>query len=149
MSSDLTYPLIKMINNKKKVIKFRVNLSKPRKRKKMSTKGVRQLKELLIRYSDYDGSSKGILNWMHQNLVGFATANPQLSVVTSIKRNKHPIIRGTYLNGNVKTICIKNQSVEEINEQILHLRNQVGLKVKTSTILNPTLLMKSNYLQNR
>ena len=30
----------------------------------MSLKGVRQLKELLIRYSDYDGSSKGAREWI-------------------------------------------------------------------------------------
>ena len=30
----------------------------------MSLRGVRQLKELLIRYSDIDGSSRGIRDWV-------------------------------------------------------------------------------------
>ena len=31
----------------------------------MSLRGVRQLKELIIRYSDIDGSSKGIRDWVN------------------------------------------------------------------------------------
>jgi hypothetical protein len=41
-----------------------------RPRSAMSLRGVRQLKELLIRYSDYDGSSKGIRDWIRLNAVG-------------------------------------------------------------------------------
>ena len=31
-------------------------------------RGVRQLRELVIRYSDYDGSSKGIREWVRKKL---------------------------------------------------------------------------------
>lgn len=97
----------------------------------MSLKGVRQCKELLIRYSDRDGSSRGVIEWMKANIVRFAESNPEMQIKTEIKRNRHPIIRGVYVNGNNKTICIKNEDVEGVNEQILHLRNQIGRRVSS------------------
>jgi hypothetical protein len=95
----------------------------------MSVKGVRQLKELLIRYSDYDGSSKGIREWMRLNLIKFAEQNPDLTITTEKKRCVHPFLRGIYMNTNTKTICVKNIEPEEINMYALDLRNQIGRKV--------------------
>lgn len=95
----------------------------------MSLKGVRQLKELVIRYSDYDGSSRGIRDWMRVELVKFAENNPDLSVKTELKRCAHPFVRGNYANGNTKTICVKNQQTEDISSYIYDLRNQIGRKV--------------------
>lgn len=95
----------------------------------MSLRGVRQLRELVIRYSDHDGSSKGIREWMGNHLVAFAQKNPKLQITAEKVRCKHPFLRGNYANGNSKTICIKNAEDEEIDEQILHLRNQIGRKV--------------------
>lgn len=96
---------------------------------KMSLKGVRQMKELVIRYSDYDGSSKGIREWMRTNLVQFAQNNPDLAVKTELKRCVHPFVRGNYMNGNSKTICIKNLQPENITGYVNDLRNQIGRKV--------------------
>ncbi len=95
----------------------------------MSIRGVRQLKELIIRYSDRDGSSEGIRHWMHQQLVNFAKTNPTLTVRTVLKRNKHPTLTGVYLNGNSKTICVRSEDTKEIDDRVLFLRNQCGRKV--------------------
>ena len=95
----------------------------------MSLRGVRQLKELVIRYSDYDGSSKGVREWMRTNLVQFAKNNPDLAVTTELKRCVHPFVRGNYENGNTKTICIKNLQPENIEGYVNDLRNQIGRKV--------------------
>jgi large subunit ribosomal protein L43 len=95
----------------------------------MSVKGIKQMKELLIRYSDYDGSSKGIREWMRLNLIKFAQDNPDISVRTEKKRCVHPFLRGIYRNDNTKTICIKNTEPVVIGNFVSHLRNQVGRKV--------------------
>ena len=95
----------------------------------MALKGVRQLKELVIRYSDYDGSSLGVRNWMRESLVSFAEKNPELTVKTVIKRAVHPIVTGVYRNGNTKTICVKNLPPEDVYNYILDLRNQIGRRV--------------------
>lgn len=95
----------------------------------MSLKGVRQMKEIVIRYSDYDGSSKGVREWMRTNLVSFAQNNPDLAIKTELKRCVHPFVRGNYANGNSKTICIKNMEPETITGFVDDLRNQIGRKV--------------------
>lgn len=95
----------------------------------MSLRGVRQLKELVIRYSDYDGSSRGIRDWMRDSLIPFAQKNPDVAVKTELKRAVHPIVRGIYKNGNSKTICVKNLSPEDVYNYILDLRNQIGRRV--------------------
>lgn len=67
---------------------------------------------------------------MRLNLIQFATDNPDLKVVTEKKRCVHPFVRGTYLNTNSKTICIKNTEPEVIQRYIFDLRNQIGRKVR-------------------
>ena len=52
-----------------------------------------------------------------------------MQIVTEVKRAKHPFLRGEYMNGNTKTIGIKNLDVEEINSYVADLRNQIGRKV--------------------
>lgn len=115
-------------------------------------RGVRQLKELVIRYSDIDGSSKGVREYLRNNILDFANKNPELIIKTVKKRSSHPVLRGSYgelhflfiflflclflllfaANGNVKVIGIKNISPEEIHSFVLDLRNQVGKKVNIS-----------------
>ena len=95
----------------------------------MSLRGVRQLRELVIRYSDLDGSSKGLREWMRTTLVPFAESNPEINIKADLKRAVHPFLRGVYANGNTKTICIKNLDPSDINAYVLDLRNQIGRKV--------------------
>jgi len=111
----------------------------------MSLRGVRQLKELVVRYSDLDGSSKGVREWMRTNIVDLATANPDLTIKTELKRAVHPFLRGIYHNGNTKTICVKNIPPEEVHQYALHLRNQIGRKVNCGSCtdcLSVTLLLR-------
>ncbi len=100
----------------------------------MSLRGVKQLKELVIRYSDYDGSSRGIREWMSNNLLNFAKNNAALQIKTELKRAKHPLLIGQYANGNTKTVCIKNLDVATIESQVAHLRNQIGRRVSLVTM---------------
>jgi large subunit ribosomal protein L43 len=95
----------------------------------MSLRGVRQLKELVVRYSDYDGSSRGIREWMKSEIVEFASKNPEVVIKTELKRSAHPFLRGLYKNGNSKTIGVKNLPAEDIHGYALDIRNQIGRKV--------------------
>mmetsp|Transcript_15413 Transcript_15413/g.14780 ORF Transcript_15413/g.14780 Transcript_15413/m.14780 type:complete len:133 (+) Transcript_15413:136-534(+) len=108
----------------------------------MSLKGVRQLKEFVIRYSDMDGSSIGVREWMKINLVTLAQNNPDLSIRTELKRACHPFFRGNYQNGNTKTIGIKNQSVEDVQMYCLDLRNQIGRRNGTNGYRRPIVTEK-------
>ena len=66
---------------------------------------------------------------MRANLVDFASKNPDTTIVTEIKRNRHPVFSGKYANGNSKTVCIKNLSTNGVNDFALFIRNQIGYKV--------------------
>jgi large subunit ribosomal protein L43 len=105
----------------------------------MSFRGVRQLKELVIRYSDLDGSSRGMREWIKKDLVELATANPQLILRTELKRCKHPFLRGVYANGNEKTIGVKNLEPSTIHDYALDLRNQIGRKNSSNGYKKPVL----------
>jgi len=109
----------------------------------MSLRGVRQLKELVVRYSDLDGSSRGVRDWIRTSLVDLAKTNPELSIKTELKRAVHPYLRGIYVNGNSKTICVKNILPEEVHAFALDLRNQVGRKTSSNGYKKPVFGTRS------
>ena len=67
--------------------------------------------------------------WLRSSFLPFAASNPDTQFKTELKRNRHPIIRGTYSNGNSKTICVKNLEPKRIHEFAMFLRNQIGYKM--------------------
>lgn len=89
-----------------------------------------QLKELVIRYCDWGGSSRGIREFIAKDLVGFADANPQLKISVVRRNNMHPVVRGRYINGREKVADVKNISRNEVRHFTTRLRNQSGRKVK-------------------
>ena len=105
----------------------------------MSLRGVRQLKELVVRYSDIDGSSRGVREWMRTHMVPLAEKNPALVVKTEKKRATHPFLRGVYLNGNEKTICVKNLTPGEVHDYAMDLRNQLGRKTSSHGYKKPVM----------
>ena len=105
----------------------------------MSLRGVRQLKELVVRYSDIDGSSRGVREWMRTKMVELAENNPSMIIRTEKKRATHPFLRGVYLNGNEKTVCVKNLNDYEVHGYALDLRNQLGRKTSSRGYKKPVM----------
>ena len=62
-------------------------------------------------------------------MVSFAASNPDTEIKTELKRNKHPVLKGVYQNGNSKTICVKNLKPDRVHEFALFIRNQIGYKM--------------------
>lgn len=92
----------------------------------MSSGGKRQLQQIVLRYCDWGGSSKGMREFLRAQVVDFCRANPDVAVETEVKRNRHPFIRGVYLNGREKTIDCPNRDVAWIAEKVRFLNEQVG-----------------------
>ncbi|KAF8425159.1 mitochondrial ribosomal protein L43, partial [Tirmania nivea] len=89
-----------------------------------------QCKRLEFNYCDWAGSSRGMKAFLTHNLPSFAKANPQIEMVVSPRPHKHPIIRGVYINGREKVICVRNLQHQQILEKANLLKNSSGLKLK-------------------
>ncbi|TFJ88450.1 hypothetical protein NSK_000024 [Nannochloropsis salina CCMP1776] len=97
----------------------------------MSVRGVPQLRSLLLRYSDRDGSSRAMREYIGSRLVAFAQAHGHVKITTQLKRNVHPVVQADYVFGDPKVVCVRRATTaEEVEKVILALRNTTGRKVK-------------------
>ena len=62
--------------------------------------------------------------------IQFLKANPSIQVHVSPRPNHHPIVRGSYINGREKTICVRNLEKEQILKKVEMLKSASGEKNK-------------------
>jgi large subunit ribosomal protein L43 len=96
----------------------------------MCSRGVWQLRSLLVEFCQSSGSSAGVRDYAQRFLVPFAEANPQIQIALSRRANRHPRVTGWYSNDRPKTLSLINLSAEQVVERIQFLRDArpVGLK---------------------
>ncbi|KAI5293152.1 39S ribosomal protein L51, mitochondrial [Ascosphaera acerosa] len=73
-----------------------------------------QCRRIDFHYCDWAGSSKGMNLFLQHHLPAFARANPQIEIRVSPRPNKHPVMRGYYINGREKAICVRNMQKEQV-----------------------------------
>lgn len=95
----------------------------------MCTRGVWQLKTLVVRYCPIGGSSSGTREYIRSGLLEFAGKNPQLEVKTILGKGKHPVMEGRYVWGVNKVVDLRNKNPKQIQELVDLLRNTSGHKV--------------------
>ncbi|XP_048003821.1 39S ribosomal protein L43, mitochondrial [Leguminivora glycinivorella] len=85
-----------------------------------------QLQRIVLKFCKSNGSSRGIRDFIEQDLVEFARENPGVVVYLKPRRHRAPVVVGEYLNGDRvwMNMCNKNQS--EITKWIEVLRTQQG-----------------------
>ncbi|CAM9518864.1 unnamed protein product [Phaeothamnion confervicola] len=87
------------------------------------------LRSLVIRYCNWGGSSRNIPEFLRTRAVDLAKLMPHAEISTEIRRGRHPCLVATYGNGRTKVICIKNESVDAIDDWCTRLRQESGRKV--------------------
>lgn len=63
----------------------------------------------------------------------FAARNPGIEITVSPRPGKHPVIRGKYMNGREKAICVRNMDPNEILTKAVLLKEASGEKLKRVT----------------
>ncbi|KAI9718034.1 MAG: hypothetical protein M1812_004292 [Candelaria pacifica] len=92
-----------------------------------------QCKRLDFHYCDWAGSSRGMNLFLTHDLPQFARANPQIEISVSPRPRKHPVIKGSYINGREKAICVRNLEKGQILQKAELLRDASGEKLKRVT----------------
>jgi len=112
-----------------------------------------QCKRLDFHYCDWAGSSKGMKYvlpplfavalcdanayllslFLRDTLPRFAKANPSVEITVSPRPRKHPVIKGTYINGREKAICVRNLEPNSILQKAILLRDASGEKLRKET----------------
>lgn len=70
--------------------------------------------------------------FLKHHLPAFAKANPQIEIRVSPRPNKHPVIKGHYINGREKPICVRNLEPEQILQKTNLLKQASGEKLKNT-----------------
>jgi len=63
----------------------------------------------------------------------FARANPSIEINISPRPRKHPVVRGHYINGKERAVCVRNLEKEQILEKTELLRDASGEKNRRTT----------------
>lgn len=92
-----------------------------------------QCKRLDFHYCDWAGSSAGMNAFLRNTLPAFARTHPQIEIHVSPRPRKHPVIRGQYINGREKVICVRKLGKEHILGKVELLRDASGEKLKRIT----------------
>jgi large subunit ribosomal protein L43 len=78
-------------------------------------------------FCDFGGSSLGVRTALKSpQLVEFIKENPHLKLEISMRRNYHPYISSSYINGYVKDQSLKNMNEEEIIGWLKKVNSEFG-----------------------
>ena len=93
----------------------------------MVSRGVPQLKNIRLYFCDFGGSSQGVRTALKSpEMVKFFEENPNLKFEINLKRNYHPYISSTYINGYVKDQPLRSLEGEEVIEWFKKVNNEYG-----------------------
>jgi large subunit ribosomal protein L43 len=93
-------------------------------------KYVKTLASIRFFYSD------SIRSFLMHSLPAFCKENPGIEIEVSPRPNKHPVVIGHYINGNQKSVCMRNLEQLQILKKVELLRSNSGERNKR-TIRRP------------
>ncbi|WVQ84657.1 hypothetical protein IAT38_006812 [Cryptococcus sp. DSM 104549] len=89
------------------------------------------LRKLIFDYDADATHQKGIQGYISKSLLGMAKENPDVEIVVrKLKRGKAAVLRGHYVNGRDKVICVNRLELGEVDKKVQLLLNSSGAKIK-------------------
>ncbi|KAK0264223.1 39S ribosomal protein L51, mitochondrial [Friedmanniomyces endolithicus] len=89
-----------------------------------------QCKRIDFHYCDWAGSSRGMNAFLKHQLPAFAAQNPSIEISVSPRPGRHPVIKGQYINGREKAICVRNMEATEVTKKAELLKTASGEKLR-------------------
>ncbi|KAF9172319.1 39S ribosomal protein L43, mitochondrial [Entomortierella chlamydospora] len=89
-----------------------------------------QCRRLVFHYCERSGSSRGMIEYVKKDLIQFAKEHPHVEVIVTPRPSKHPVIRGLYLNGKDKVVCVRNMEPKDIAGKVELLKESSGNRMK-------------------
>ncbi|GAA5991582.1 hypothetical protein JCM5350_002623 [Sporobolomyces pararoseus] len=87
-------------------------------------------KKLVISYSEVQGSAKGVRSFLGSGMAQeWARNYPGVEFVVKREEGRHPLLRGVYLNGRSKEICIRSLEPSSISQKVKLLLDSSGAKI--------------------
>ncbi|KAJ0169798.1 hypothetical protein K1T71_014404 [Dendrolimus kikuchii] len=83
-----------------------------------------QLQRIVLKFCKSHGASRGMRDFIEQDLVEFAKQNPGVVVYLKPRRHRGPVVVGEYLNGERVWLTVHNKTHSEITKWIEVLRTQ-------------------------
>ncbi|KAJ2941062.1 hypothetical protein O0L34_g13191 [Tuta absoluta] len=85
-----------------------------------------QLQRITLKFCKSTGSSRGLRDFIEQDLVEFAKTNPGVVVYLKPRRHRGPVVVAEYLNGDRVWMSMHNKTQSEITKWIEMMRTQQG-----------------------
>ncbi|XP_026725548.1 39S ribosomal protein L43, mitochondrial [Trichoplusia ni] len=90
-----------------------------------------QLQRIVFKFCKSSGGSRGMRDFIEQDLVDFAKVNPGVVVYLKPRRHRSPVVVAEYLNGDRVWMSCHNKTHEEITKWIEVCRTQQGNNADT------------------
>ncbi|XP_059063008.1 large ribosomal subunit protein mL43 [Achroia grisella] len=87
---------------------------------------VQQLQRIVLKFCKTHGGSRGMRDYIEQDLVDFAKQNPGVVVYLKPRRHRSPVVVAEYLNGDRVWMSMHNKTQTEVTKWIEVLRTQEG-----------------------
>ncbi|XP_032526054.2 large ribosomal subunit protein mL43 [Danaus plexippus] len=85
-----------------------------------------QLQRIVLKFCKSHGGSRGMRDFIEQDLVDFARDNPSVVVYLKPRRHRSPVVVAEYLNGDRVWMSMQNKTHSEITKWIENMRTQQG-----------------------
>lgn len=83
-----------------------------------------QLQRVTLKFCKNRGASRGVREFLENDLIDYARENPGVVVYVKPRRHRGPVIKAEYLSGEVQWIPVSNYTREDIVKWMELLRTQ-------------------------